>query len=170
MKNKQVELELVEESAIPGALPASEMEPTKLFVTALKMEHLCSKENGIGLSAVQVGLPWDLFVVRRMQAGSPDVYEYYVDCRYWDEGEKTISSIEGCLSLKRDGKPRRFEVERYEKVRIQGKKLLLGFDGLPMLEDVQFVEQGLYGIVFQHEIDHSMGILISQIGTEIEVA
>lgn len=169
MKNKQVELELVPEQSIPHASPASGMDATKLFVTALKMEHLCTKEGGIGLSAVQVGLPWDMFVVRRNNSG-PDAYECYIDCSYYSQGSNTTKSIEGCLSLKRDGKTRRFEVERYESVRVVGKRLEIGESGLPVMKDVDFVEQGLYGIVFQHEIDHSMGILISQIGTEIEVA
>ncbi len=170
MKTKSVELELVAESAIPEAQPASGVSPAVLFVAALKMEHLCTKESGIGLSAVQVGMPWDMFVVRRGCGTPSERYEYYVDCRYFSQGHETIKSIEGCLSLKREGKPRRFEVERYKQVSIRGKRLLMGPEGLPMLEDVDFQEEGLYGIVFQHEIDHSMGILISQIGTELEVA
>jgi peptide deformylase len=167
---KSVELELVAESAMPDAQPASGISLAALFVAALKMEHLCTKESGIGLSAVQVGMPWEIFVVRRGCGTPSEHYEYYVDCRYFSQSHETIKSIEGCLSLKRDGKPRRFEVERYKQVSIIGKRLLMGPEGLPILEDVDFKEEGLYGIVFQHEIDHSMGILISQIGTELEVA
>lgn len=170
MKNKSVELELVAEGLIPEAQPAAGINPTVLFVAALKMEHLCTKESGIGLSAVQVGMPCDMFVVRRGCGTPTEHYEYYVDCRYFSHSHETIKSIEGCLSLRKDGKPRRFEVERYKQVSIRGKRLLMGPEGLPILEDVDFVEEGLYGIVFQHEIDHSVGILISQIGTELEVA
>jgi peptide deformylase len=163
--NRSGTLSLVQESVIPQAATASLDDAIGMFVTALKMVHLCEQEKGIGLSAVQVGLPLDLFVVKREKG-----FEFYVNCRYSPTGEAKTISIEGCLSIRKgDGSVRRFLVERYEKVSIKGKRLDINESGEAAFFDVDFEEDGLYGAVFQHEIDHSIGVLISQIGEEIEV-
>lgn len=135
-----------------------------IFRLCTKMEKICMDNEGIGLSAVQIGIPWNLFIIRRGRQ-----FEYYVNCSYEGKGNK-IKSIEGCLSLRNeDGTFRRFEVERFEKARITGKQVLVS--GMPslLLQDVDSEEHGLYSIVFQHEIDHSKDILISQIGREMEM-
>jgi len=142
--------------------PANLME---LYRTCLLMEEVCTNNNGIGLSAVQVGLPWRLFVVR----GADDKYEYYVDCEYDSEGEDKFPSVEGCLSLRNaDGTLRYWQVERFTKVRIKGRRLRAKPD-LELVE-VNFREDDpLYCVVFQHEIDHQRGVLISDIGQEMEL-
>lgn len=128
------------------------------------MEQICTAQNGIGLSAVQVGIPWKLFIVQR-GAG----YEYYIDCEYNGTGCKG-KSIEGCLSLRdAQGHLRRFEVERHETVTVTGKRLKISDSPSLVLEDVNQTEKGLYAVVFAHEIDHQNDILISDIGTEVEL-
>lgn len=135
-----------------------------VFRLITQMEHLCTDKKGIGLSAVQVGIPWKLFIVQRGNG-----YEYYLNCEYSAVGQKE-KSIEGCLSLyDRDGNLRRFEVDRYSSVRIKGQQLKVSDSPCLILEDIDHIETGLYSIVFQHEIDHQNDILISQIGTEIEI-
>jgi peptide deformylase len=130
------------------------------------MEQLCLQQQGVGLSAVQVGIPWKLFVVYFDNKITP--FRYFVNCRY-ESNTKKIQSLEGCLSLRNSaGDLRYFEVPRYEKVKIIGQELLIGTNDLE-IKDVNFEIAGLYATVFQHEIDHSDQILISEIGKEIHV-
>ena len=60
-----------------------------------------------------------------------------------------------------------FEVERYEKIGVRGKQLVLSGVGLS-LSDIEFTMTGVQAVVMQHEIDHAAGILISR-GREIEM-
>jgi len=136
-----------------------------LYKLCAHMEQLCAKEKGIGLSAVQVGIPWKLFVVRH-----PDGFRYFINCEYTPLSEEKEKSLEGCLSLKKpDGSLRFFEVERFKKIKLQGKELKYN----QKLELVDFEEiidpQDYYRIVYQHEIEHHRLILISEIGKEIEI-
>lgn len=134
-----------------------------VYKVCQKMDIVCEQSEGIGLSAVQVGIPWKLFVARCQKKS-----RYFVDCEYEPVGDKKSPSIEGCLSL-RDaaGNLRRFLVDRFDKVRIKGKELLHEKD--LALVDVDFEASGLEAIVLQHEIDHHRGILISDFGQELVV-
>lgn len=164
-------LALVPEAEIPEAGPLPE-DLFKAYVAAMRMECVCAANNGIGLSAVQVGLPWDMFIIHRPSKKSyPADFEYYALCKYAGSGDK-MKSIEGCLSLTaEDGSVRRFEVERYGEVVVSGKRLLMSEDGqYAYLEDFESTEGGYYAVVFQHEIDHSKGVLISHIGKEVQVS
>jgi len=134
-----------------------------VYKVCQKMEMVCEQNAGIGLSAVQVGVPWRLFVAK-----DEKTYKYFVDCEYEPVGTNKSNSIEGCLSLRDSaGTLRRFLVERFDKVRIKGKQLLHEKD--LELVDVDFEVGGLNAIVYQHEIDHHRGILISDFGQEIVV-
>ena len=133
----------------------------EIYSICLQMREICNKENGIGLSAFQVGIPWKLFIIKDE---SEEGYSYYLDCEYEPVKDEKISSIEGCLSIQSNGILPRYKVSRYKNVRVIGKKLCL-----PdlKLESVNFVPD--FGVVFQHEIDHHNGILISQIGELMDV-
>ena len=75
-------------------------------------------------------------------------------------GDKKVTSIEGCLSLPKH----RFSVERYEKIILKGKQLV----GL----EITIINRqygGMEAIILQHEIDHGKNILISNIGTEVHI-
>lgn len=134
----------------------------EVFKIITQMEHLCIAEKGIGLSAVQIGIPWKLFIIQRNSE-----FEYYINCEYTGIGVKS-KSIEGCLSIKnKQGNIRRFEVDRYGIISVKGKRLKIVESSL-ILEDVDQIECDLYAVVFQHEIDHQNNILISDIGIEIE--
>lgn len=137
----------------------------ELYKICQEMEKICDEQKGIGLSAVQVGIPWRFFIYR----ATPDEYHYMVDCEYEPISEEKAVSIEGCLSLKTEtGKLRHFRLERYRGVRIKGKRLLTDDD--LRLEDVDFEEaDNIYSVVCQHEIDHHHGVLISEIGDEIDI-
>lgn len=146
---------------IPRGEPCPTDDLVSLYNTCLKLEELCAQEHGMGLSAVQVGIPWQLFVIC-----APDkTYRYFLNCEYRSLKDKRSSSLEGCLSLRdEEGNLRYFEVSRYDEIRLSGKELVTE----PELKvvDVRLEADDFYSILYQHEIDHQNGILISDIGKE----
>ena len=134
----------------------------ELYKVFLQMCVLCSESKGIGLAAMQVGLPWRFFVAQR-----PDgAFEGFVNCEYEPVGEAKEPSIEGCLSIKReDGEFRFYEVQRHSSVRIKGELLTDDLKKVPLDKTLD----GLYSTVCQQEIDHQRKVLISDIGKEIHV-
>ena len=150
----------------PDLIPKGEDCPLNdlafLYKLAFEMEKVCEREDGIGLSAVQVGVPFKFFIVKFDKG-----YRYFINCEYDGIDDIKEKSVEGCLSLKDAlGKLRYFEVERLTNVRITGKELLT-HQGLAVCAFAD-CPKDFYRIVFQHEIDHQHGILISDIGKEIE--
>ena len=168
MKPKAAPLAIVPVADIPQAVDVSVDNLLPVFRTITQMEQLCTAQEGIGLSAVQVGIPWKLFIVQRGHG-----YEYYINCEYNGIGEKQ-KSIEGCLSLRdSQGNLRRFEVDRYSSIAVKGKQLKISSDSPSLvLDDVDRIEHDLYAVVFQHEIDHFFGRskMIDIIGIEIEIS
>ena len=163
--NKNEPLHLVPKESIPIAQDVPTDDLMSIFRLAAKMEKVCVDGQGIGLSAVQVGIPWKFFIVQKGRQ-----FEYYVNCVYEGIGDKQ-KSIEGCLSLRNaDGTLKRYEVLRFEKIKIKGKQLKFSNSPSLILEDVNRTETGLYAVVFQHEIDHSFNIFISDFGKEIELS
>lgn len=137
-----------------------------IFRYGVHMQNLCVSLDGIGLSAVQVGIPWNFFVINNEKEGG-----FFLNCTYNGIGEKDQDSIEGCLSLRNEqGELRRFSVKRYKKIQVKGQKLVVQ-QGDPqfILEEFDREYDGLFSVVFQHEIDHAFGILIEDIGEEIRV-
>lgn len=143
-----------------------------IYKVCSEMRKVCDSENGIGLSAVQVGIPWKLFVMKMAQDclfGPKDSYGYFVNCDYKSSSKADkIASIEGCLSLKSDNASlRHFQVERFTDVLINGKRLLDDSSlSLVEIENLS-VDVSNQSVVMQHEIDHHFGVLISDIGKEI---
>jgi peptide deformylase len=134
-----------------------------LYSTAKKMEFLCISKKGMGLSASQVGLPWNFFIYWSNYPNKPMNFEYLVDCEYKPNGEKFMS-IEGCLSLGN----KRFQLERYESIVVFGKKLILN-ENAPELQDFEGYFDGIMSVLLQHEIDHNYGRerMIDNIGKRI---
>lgn len=170
-------MEIVEVARIPTKedtidVPLDDL--MQVYKVCRQMEVLCDLERGIGLSAVQVGLPWKLFLVKG-NGTCPLVpkgkFGYFLNCNYEKVTDETVVSIEGCLSLRSpDGRLRSFKVERSNVIRICGYRLLEDSDsqsGLKIVPIDQVINVDEEGIVFQHEIDHHNGILISEIGDEI---
>lgn len=156
-------MKIVDVKDIPAMTYDVSLEDTvDVLKKCIEMEILCKKEGGIGLAAVQVGLPLKLFIINL-----DGVFHYYVNCEYTLIGNIMLS-IEGCLSLTTpQGGPRLYRVPRGEKTRIIGKELVCQ----PTLEfiDVDMEAIGRYNVVFQHEIDHQNNILISDIGEEVVI-
>lgn len=149
-------------------IPKGEDVPTdnliEVFRVCTQLERICHDKEGVGLSAVQVGIPWKLFVT--LHKGRH--FRYFLNCDYAGVGEKK-KSIEGCLSLRTsDGSLRRFELDRFDTIKLTGQELVVTDKGLE-LKQLDDTVGGFEAIVCQHEIDHHRNVLISDIGVEIEL-
>ena len=156
-------LKIVGIKDIPKAQPTPTHDLLELYKLGIYMEQLCFDSHGIGLSAVQVGVPYDFFVVMNMKKN-----EYYFHCTYEGIGDK-VKSVEGCLSIKtHDNQLIRHEVERYKKIKFKGKRLIVSdYDPVLSIQEFENEVENFNAIVYQHEIDHQNGILISDIGKPI---
>ena len=96
-------------------------------------------------------------------------YSYFANTGYEATSDEQVVSLEGCLSIRSDdGQLRSFQVNRHQKI------IIIGFYKLDFDNSIEFRETpsdtldvSEEGIVFQHEIDHQFGILISDIGKEV---
>lgn len=132
-----------------------------------EMKRLCIAEKGVGLSAVQIGVPWSLFVAVKDPKNFL-IFRYFVDCKYFPIGEEKVTSIEGCLSIRNSvGECRRFKVDRYKGIDFVGKEIVA--DDRLRLIDVKERRYDDLAIIYQHEVDHALGITIDQIGQEISI-
>lgn len=169
-------MQLVDFDKLPKAEDIQDVpldDPMKIFKICQEMEQVCEREKGIGLSAVQVGIPLKLFIIKS-DGSCPFIekgkYGYFANTNYEVTGDDKIVSLEGCLSIRsQDGQLRFFQVERQNTVHINGHRLnvdnnFLKFDKIDL--DINVAEEG---IVFQHEIDHSFSVTIDQIGKEVMV-
>jgi peptide deformylase len=102
---------------------------------------------GIGLAAIQVGVPKRVIVMDIARGEEPKAPRYFVNPEIVWASEETAPYEEGCLSV-----PEIYdEVERPAKVRLR----YLGYDGKPVEEEAE----GLFAVCIQHEIDHLNGVL-----------
>lgn len=119
-----------------------------MMAATLDWEASREHEHGVALAAVQVGQLYRLIVVRHdfenkanREFGvfiNPEIVKY--------EGEPE-EDLEGCLSVK----DIYGSVARYPKVKIKA----LNLDGQP----VRLTVEGFLARVFQHEIDHTNGLV-----------
>ena len=102
---------------------------------------------GIGLAAIQVGVPKRVIVMdltRDEEAKGP---RYFVNPEITWRSEETAPYEEGCLSV-----PEIYdEVERPARVKLK----YLNYQG----EAVEEEAEGLFAVCIQHEIDHLNGVL-----------
>ena len=156
------DLKIIPLDLIPKGQECSFDNLPELYKLGLLMQAICDKENGIGISAVQMGIPFNFFVINYGQKN----YHFFANCTYVPVSEEKEKYIESCLSIREpNGKFRHFEVERFKNILIKGKELLSS----PILQvkDFEFIPTDYYKIVFQHEIDHNFKITIDQIGKEV---
>jgi peptide deformylase len=102
---------------------------------------------GIGLAAVQVGVPKRV-IVMDLGGGEDDRQpRYYINPEILWASDETAPYEEGCLSV-----PEYFdEVERPAKVKLR----YLDYHGKAVEEDAE----GLFAVCIQHEMDHLEGVL-----------
>jgi peptide deformylase len=102
---------------------------------------------GIGLAAIQVGVPKRVLVMDVARDDEPKSPRCFVNPQILWASEETAPYEEGCLSV-----PEIYEeVERAAKVRLR----YLDYQGQPVEEEAE----GLFAVCIQHEIDHLDGIL-----------
>lgn len=102
---------------------------------------------GIGLAAIQVGVPKRVIVMDLAREGEDKQPRYFVNPEILWASNETQLCEEGCLSI-----PDIYdEVERATSVRLR----YLNYAGEQIEEDAQ----DLYAICIQHEMDHLEGIL-----------
>jgi peptide deformylase len=102
---------------------------------------------GIGLAAIQIGVPLRIIVMDLAREGEEKAPRYFVNPEIVETVEETKPYEEGCLSV-----PDIFdEVERPVRCRIR----YLDYSGNPVDEWAE----DLYAVCIQHEMDHLEGTL-----------
>lgn len=123
-----------------------------------RMKRAMHAAQGIGLSANQIGIPWQVFVGQIASAqGKPKFYVAFNPKITW-ASEETSPFEEGCLSI-----PGVYgSVVRHEKI------ILEAFDrnGKP----IKIKAWGLLARMFQHEVDHLAGKVFTDKATQVHPA
>ena len=102
---------------------------------------------GIGLAAVQIGIPKRIIVMDISRDESKKEPRYFVNPVIMNKNEEKIKYEEGCLSV-----PDQFaEIERPNRCEVE----YLDYDGKKQL----LKADGLLATCIQHEMDHLEGIL-----------
>jgi peptide deformylase len=102
---------------------------------------------GIGLAAIQVGVPKRVIVMDLAREGEEKQPRYFVNPEILWASEETAPYEEGCLSV-----PDIYdEVERPAQVKLR----YLNYQGEQVEEDAE----GLFAVCIQHEMDHLDGVL-----------
>ena len=68
----------------------------ELYQVCCQMQKICEKEQGIGLAAAQIGIPWRLFIVKADEYSPfdpPGQFGYFINCDYASVLENYILSI-----------------------------------------------------------------------------
>ena len=102
---------------------------------------------GIGLAAIQVGVPKQVIVMDLARQDEPPQPRYFVNPEILWASDETAPYEEGCLSV-----PEIYdEVERPARVKLR----YLDYHGKDVTEDAE----GLFAVCIQHEMDHLKGVL-----------
>ncbi len=102
---------------------------------------------GIGLAAIQIGVPQRVIVMDLAKEGEPPAPRYFVNPEILEASTEMQAYEEGCLSV-----PEYFdEVERPNRVKLR----YLNYHG----EQVEEWAEGMYAVCIQHEMDHLQGTL-----------
>jgi peptide deformylase len=102
---------------------------------------------GIGLAAIQIGVPQRVIVMDLAREGEEPQPRYFVNPEILERVEETKPYEEGCLSV-----PDVYDtVDRPARVKLR----YLNYDGQPVEEWAE----GMYAVCIQHEMDHLEGTL-----------
>jgi peptide deformylase len=102
---------------------------------------------GIGLAAIQIGVPQRVIVMDLAKEGEPPAPRHFVNPEILESSDEMQTYEEGCLSV-----PEYFdEVERPNRVKLR----YLNYNG----EQVEEWAEGMYAVCIQHEMDHLQGTL-----------
>lgn len=102
---------------------------------------------GIGLAAVQIGVPLNVIVMDLAREGEGAQPRYFVNPEILEVDDEFVPYEEGCLSV-----PDVFDaVDRPKRCKIT----YLNYEG----ERVTEWAEGLYAVCIQHEMDHLKGVV-----------
>jgi peptide deformylase len=102
---------------------------------------------GIGLAAIQIGVPKRVIVMDLAREGEEKQPRFFINPEILWASDETQGYEEGCLSV-----PEYFdEVQRPAQVRLR----YLNYQGEQLEEDAE----GLFAVCIQHEMDHLNGVL-----------
>ena len=102
---------------------------------------------GIGLAAIQVGVPLNIIVMDLAKEGEDPKPQYFINPEILKLTDEQKPYEEGCLSV-----PDVFdEIDRSERVQLR----YLDYNG----KEVTEWAEDLYAVCIQHEMDHLKGIL-----------
>ena len=103
--------------------------------------------NGIGLAAIQIGIPKRIIVMDLSKEENKKLPMYFVNPVIEEKNNEKTTYEEGCLSV-----PNQFaEIDRPSKCKVE----YLDFNG----NKQSLQAEGLLATCIQHEIDHLEGIL-----------
>lgn len=102
---------------------------------------------GIGLAAVQIGVPVNVIVMDLAREGEDPQPKFFVNPEILEDVDALLPYEEGCLSV-----PDVYDtIDRPERVKIT----YLDYNG----ERVTEWAEGLYAVCIQHEMDHLKGVV-----------
>jgi len=102
---------------------------------------------GIGLAAIQIGVPLNVIVMDLAREGEKAAPQYFVNPEILEDVEELKPYNEGCLSV-----PDVYEdIDRPERVKLT----YLDYNGKRVTEWAE----GLYAVCIQHEMDHLKGVV-----------
>ncbi len=102
---------------------------------------------GIGLAAIQIGVPKRIIVIDLAKDGEKKMPMYFINPEIVSKSSKDATYEEGCLSV-----PNQFaEIDRPDKCHIK----FLDYNG----KEKSLNAEGLLATCIQHEMDHLEGIL-----------
>lgn len=121
---------------------------TSMEEATLDWEDSRAHEVGVALAAVQINSLLRVVVIRNNFDNKNDrTFQVFINPEITKYEGKLIDDYEGCLSIKNIyGR-----VKRHEKVRVKA----LDINGDP----IRLTAEGFLARVFQHEIDHTNGIM-----------
>lgn len=121
---------------------------TAMEKATLDWEDARDHEVGVALAAVQIDALWRVVVVRNNFDDKSDrTFRIFINPEITKYEGKIISDYEGCLSIKNVYGL----VPRHSRVRIKA----LDING----KEIRLTAEGFLARIFQHEIDHTNGIV-----------
>lgn len=126
---------------------------TEIIFLIQDMEKICIQNGVAGIAATQLGKPYRLFMTNLVKGEIP---ELYINPKIMNSSEKTISDVEGCLSV--PGKHGMVERATQVLMRYQDRNLNVRFVNSSSIFEAR---------CWQHECDHLDGILYVSHSDEI---
>lgn len=134
----------------------SESEASRILNLSKEMMELLKKENGAGLSAIQIGKKEKFMVFLNKD------HKFYVAINpvYYADNTKKKVMIEKCLSYPKSS----YAVKRWKRIRAVYYTITEENE----FKKVADVLEGIHARIFQHETDHCKGRTIAMIGEKME--